>query len=73
MKPIIMSLRNISKAYKEKGKEIKVLDSISLDIYEDFTAIIGPSGSGKSTLLRIIAGVEKYDSGEIIYHEKVKI
>ncbi|MEM0228575.1 MAG: ABC transporter ATP-binding protein [Desulfurococcaceae archaeon] len=73
MKPIIMSLRNISKAYKEKDKEIKVLDNISLDIYEDFTTIIGPSGSGKSTLLRIIAGIEEYDSGEIIYHEKVKI
>lgn len=66
---VIMSLRNISKSFREKDREIKVLDNISLDIYEDFTSIMGPSGSGKSTLLRIIAGVEKYDSGEITYYE----
>ncbi|MEM4005491.1 MAG: ABC transporter ATP-binding protein, partial [Desulfurococcaceae archaeon] len=65
-----MSLRNITKAYREKNKEIKVLDNISLDIQEDFTSIIGPSGCGKSTLLKIIAGIEKYDSGEIIYYDK---
>jgi len=28
--------------------------------------LIGPSGSGKSTLLRLIAGLEGYESGEII-------
>lgn len=70
MKTIIMSLRNISKVYREKDKEIKVLDSISLDIYEDFTTVIGPSGSGKTTFLKIIAGIEKYDSGEIIHYDK---
>ncbi|MEM0044368.1 MAG: ABC transporter ATP-binding protein [Sulfolobales archaeon] len=70
MKPVLMSLRNISKNYKEKDREIKVLENISLDICEDFTSIIGPSGSGKTTLLKIIAGIEKYDSGEIIYHHK---
>ncbi|MEM0001580.1 MAG: ABC transporter ATP-binding protein [Desulfurococcaceae archaeon] len=70
MRHILMSLRNITKAYREKNKEIKVLDNISLDIQEDFTSIIGPSGCGKSTLLKIIAGIEKYDSGEIIYYDK---
>lgn len=70
MKSLIMSLKNITKSYREKGREIKVLDGITLDIYEDFTAIIGPSGCGKSTLLKIIAGVERQDSGEIVHYDK---
>jgi len=64
MKPLV-SLVNIVKSFGGKGKALKVLDGISLDINEEFLAILGPSGCGKSTLLRIIAGVEKSDEGEI--------
>ncbi|OTN76879.1 hypothetical protein A5886_001958 [Enterococcus sp. 8G7_MSG3316] len=39
-------------------------------------ALIGPSGSGKTTLLNILAQLEPYDDGKIIYHnqplEKIK-
>ena len=31
----------------------------------EFFVILGPSGSGKTTLLRIIAGLEKVDSGHL--------
>src|SRR6201993_950547 len=43
------------------------LDDISLEIPQgSLTAVLGPSGSGKSTLLRIVAGLERPDSGEIM-------
>jgi multiple sugar transport system ATP-binding protein len=43
-----------------------VLDSIDLALdAREFIAFLGPSGSGKSTLLRIIAGLERADSGEV--------
>jgi len=43
-----------------------VLGPLSLDIYEqEFLGILGPSGAGKTTLLRLIAGLERPDSGLI--------
>lgn len=46
----------------------KILDHINLNIdIEKFVAITGPNGSGKSTLVKIIMGIEKPDSGKIIF------
>ena len=44
-----------------------VLRDINLEIPDgSLTALLGPSGGGKSTLLRIIAGLEKPDTGQVI-------
>jgi multiple sugar transport system ATP-binding protein len=44
----------------------QVLDDVSIDIRAgEFLSLVGPSGCGKSTLLRIIAGLERQDSGTI--------
>ena len=55
-KPPIVTLKDVSKAYRRGSQTIPVLQDITLDIPEgEFFALMGPSGSGKSTLLNLIA------------------
>ena len=58
-----LSVNSITKSFDDKP----VLKNISFDLYEgEFLSVLGPSGCGKTTLLRILIGLEKADSGEII-------
>lgn len=63
----IMQVKNISKEYGKKGVKTRVLNNVSLEIYEgDFIAIMGPSGAGKSTLLNLLSTIDKPTHGSII-------
>ena len=47
----------------------KILNNINLKIDDkSFIAITGPNGSGKSTLAKIIMGIEKPNSGKILFN-----
>lgn len=44
------------------------LENLNITLADnEFVSIIGPSGSGKSTLMRILAGIIRPDSGELIF------
>ena len=59
----MLELKNI--CYEvEDNKEI--IRDISLQIEDHFVAITGPNGGGKSTLAKIIAGIVKPTSGQIL-------
>lgn len=60
----MLELKNICFTRDNK----KILDNVSLNIDENkFVVITGPNGSGKSTLAKIIMGIEKQDSGQVIF------
>lgn len=59
----IFSLKSIRKLFGTHA----AVDSIDLDIAEgEFFTIVGPSGSGKTTMLRMLAGMDKPTSGDIL-------
>ena len=63
----MIQLINIKKSYKNSGT---VLSDISLSFQQpSLNLIIGKSGSGKTTLLNIIAGLDSYDDGDLIYDD----
>ena len=66
----MLVLSNIHKSFnKGKNNEISVLKGISLSFADTgLYAILGPSGSGKSTLLSLIGGLDKPDTGTILFN-----
>ena len=50
----------------------KILDDINFNIpIHKVVCLVGPSGCGKTSLLRVIAGLDKFNSGEIFFDNKL--
>jgi phospholipid/cholesterol/gamma-HCH transport system ATP-binding protein len=59
----VIEFRNVCKSFDD----LVVLDNVSCVIPEGkITMIIGPSGTGKSVFIKLLVGLEKPDSGEVI-------
>jgi phospholipid/cholesterol/gamma-HCH transport system ATP-binding protein len=64
MAKIALRFDNVTKSFGTK----KVHQGLTLDLYEnEIVAILGGSGAGKSLLLKMVIGLERLDSGRIIF------
>ncbi len=63
----MLEIKNLSFAVSEENREKEIIHDLSLTIEDGrFVVITGPNGSGKSTLARLIMGIEKPISGQIL-------
>lgn len=62
----LLSFENVSKRYPDGRREIVVLDGVCFDVEEGvFIGVWGARRAGKSTLLRLMAGIERPDTGHV--------
>jgi ATP-binding cassette ChvD family protein len=67
---LVIEFKNVSKGFGDR----LLIDDLSFKIPAGaIVGIIGPNGAGKSTLFKLIRGVEKPDSGEIVVGSTVKL
>lgn len=67
MKTPILEMKHIRKTFASTV----ALGDVSFDVYPgEIRGLIGENGSGKSTISSIAAGMQKADSGEMLYHGK---
>src|SRR5437899_8296483 len=76
-----ITVRNVSRSFASAdGSKVDALENINFAIEDaysregrdigEFSVLLGPSGCGKSTLLRLIAGLDRADSGEVLVNDQ---
>lgn len=60
-------LTSVTKTYRQKGREVKALTGVDLQIEAgEFATIQGPTGGGKSTLLQMLGALDVPTSGTVL-------
>ena len=77
-----ITIKDVSRIfYSPSGEKIEALKGVNLEVEDAFSAagrdigefrvLLGPSGCGKSTLLRMIAGLDKPSSGQVLVNGEI--
>lgn len=62
-----LNIQHLVKTFRLGRRSVAAVDDVSFGTRKDaFLSVIGPSGCGKSTILRILAGLDRPTSGEVI-------
>lgn len=68
----VIAVRDLKRTFEVGRQRVNAVDGVSLEAPEGrILTLLGPSGCGKSTTLRCIAGLERPDSGEILFDGRV--
>lgn len=68
MNEVLISGKNIRKAYPQGSGQLEILKGVSIDIRKgEAICIVGASGAGKSTLLHILGTLDRPSDGELLF------
>ncbi|MGB6127445.1 MAG: ABC transporter ATP-binding protein [Psychrilyobacter sp.] len=68
MSDIILKIEKLNKRYKDKKRDIQILNDLDFEINRgEFVSVLGKSGSGKTTFLNMIGMLDRPDSGNVYY------
>jgi multiple sugar transport system ATP-binding protein len=63
-----LTLQNITKQFGL----IKALNNISFEVKDqEFFVLLGPTGAGKTTTLRVVCGLEKPETGHVLFNDEI--
>ncbi|MDF0607456.1 metal ABC transporter ATP-binding protein [Wolbachia endosymbiont of Onchocerca gibsoni] len=66
----VLKIENLTLAYNNK----KILDDINLSMKKgDVVTVLGPNGGGKTSLVKVVAGINKNYTGNIIFADDMRI
>ena len=66
----LINVNNISLSHEGKN----ILDNVSFKLHPgEFITLIGPNGAGKSSLIKVLLGIIRQDSGEVIRNDHIKL
>lgn len=70
----VLELRGVTKEFSRRGRRrrrvdsVRAVDDVSLSLGPaEILSVVGESGAGKSTVGRLVLGLERADSGEILF------
>lgn len=65
----MLELKNLSYVVEDNDEKLNIIDNLNLTIDDNkFVVITGPNGGGKSTLAKLIMGLVRPTSGQILFN-----
>jgi putative ABC transport system ATP-binding protein len=64
-------ITHLKKTYRQGNETLHILNDLNLRVEtSEVVAVVGASGSGKSTFLSLVAGLDQFDSGDIVVNNQ---